>query len=249
MNIRRIRVIDLETAGDAATDVCEIGWQDVVSIDFGEWHLNEEHGNRFVNPGRPISPETMSIHHILDEWVSDAPFWKEMASEVLQPEGGVLALAAHRAAFEQRYCTPRLAGGVSWICTWKSALRVWPELQGFSNQMLRYQRKPIGLVHEIGLPAHRAMPDAYVTAFHLRDQLNAVGSDQLIEWSRQPGLLPRVRSGPERGRAWRDISAASLNELAHDRDIDTRFSAEIELRRRDGGESSTPLLKSQFDLF
>lgn len=249
MTVRRIRVIDLETAGDAATDVCEIGWQDVVSIDGGEWHLNEERGTRFVNPGRPISPETMSIHHILDEWVSGAPFWKEMATDILQPEGGLLALAAHRAAFEQRYCTPRLAGGVSWICTWKSALRVWPELQGFSNQMLRYQRKPVGLVHEIGLPAHRAMPDAYVTAHHLRDQLNAVGSDQLIEWSRQPGLLPRVRSGPERGRAWPDIGAAALQELAEDRDIDTRFTAEVELRRRKGEEPPMPVLKPQFDLF
>lgn len=200
--VRRIRVIDLETAGDAATDVCEIGWQDVVSVDGGAWELDEERGARFVNPGRPISPETMAVHHILDEWVAGAPFWRDMASEILQPEGGVLALAAHRAAFEQRFCTPRLAGGAKWICTWKTALRVWPELQGFSNQMLRYQRKPVGLVHEVGLPAHRAMPDAYVTAHHLRDMLNQVGPDLLIEWSRQPGLLARAkRSRPRQALA------------------------------------------------
>ena len=51
-----------------------------------------------------------------------------VVAEILQPEGGVVALAAHRAAFEQRYCTPRLTGGAPWICTWKSALRVWPDL-------------------------------------------------------------------------------------------------------------------------
>lgn len=236
---RRIRVIDLETSGDAATDVCEIGWQDVVSIDGGKWEVNEERGALFVNPGRPITPETMSVHHILDEFVADAPLWGEVAPGVLQPEGGVLALAAHRAAFEQRHCTPRLTGGAQWICTWKCALRTWPELSGFSNQMLRYQRRPEGLIHEVGLPAHRAMPDAYVTAHHLRDMLNAVELKNLLAWSRQPGLLPRVRSGPERGKTWDLIDEHALEELARDRDLDTRFSAETELRRR-GRHKSVP---------
>lgn len=178
------------------------------------------------------SPETMAVHHMLDEWVAGAPFWRDVAPDILQPNGGVLALAAHRAAFEQRFCTPRLAGGAKWICTWKTALRVWPELQGFSNQMLRYQRRPAGLDHEVGLPAHRAMPDAYVTAHHLRDMLNQVGPEMLIEWSRQPGLLPRVRSGPDRGKPWPMIDEDSLEELARDRDADTRFSAEFEKKRR-----------------
>ena len=65
--------------------------------------------------------------------------------------------------------------------------------------MLRYQRKPEGLVHEIALPAHRAMPDAYVTAHHLPDVLNEASLDQLIAWSAELGLLPRVPNGPDRG--------------------------------------------------
>lgn len=249
VTVRRIRVIDLETSGEAATDVCEIGWQDVVSIDDGPWELNAERGARFVNPGRPITPETMSVHHILDEWVADAPLWRDVATEVLQPEGGVVALAAHRAAFEQRYCNPRLAGGAQWICTWKGALRVWPHLQGFSNQMLRYQRRPEGLVHETGLPAHRAMPDAYVTAHHLRDMLNTVALSDLLAWTRQPGLLPRVRSGPERGRPWDMLPVEALEELAHDRDIDTRFSAETELKRRRLADPVAELPPVQRSLF
>jgi hypothetical protein len=111
---QRVRVIDLETAGNAATDVCEIGWQDVVFGDDGRWHLGEERGALFVNPARPITPETMAVHHILDREVADAPFWKQVAPEVLKPDGGVLALAAHRAAFEQRFCTPQLSGGTKW---------------------------------------------------------------------------------------------------------------------------------------
>lgn len=228
----RIRVVDLETAGNGPYDVCEIGWQDVVADGDGRWQVAEERGALYVNPGRPISPETMAIHHIIDDYVAGAPLWKQVAPQVLRPEGGLIALAAHRAAFEQRYCTPALTGGAAWICTWKCALRLWPELPRFSNQMLRYQRRPEGLVHEIGLPAHRAMPDAYVTAHHLRDMLNAVALEQLLAWSREPGLLPRVPSGPERGKSWDRLDEAVLQRLAGDRDADIRFSAGTELTRR-----------------
>lgn len=237
--LARVRVIDLETAGALATDVCEIGWQDVVQEADGRWAVNAERGAAFVNPGRPISAATMAIHHIQDEEVAGAPFWKDAAPPVLRPVGGVLALAAHRAAFEQRFCTPALSGGAAWICTWKCALRLWPELQSFSNQMLRYQRRPAGLDHATGLPAHRAMPDAYVTAHHLRDMLNAASVEQLLAWSREPGLLPRVPRGPHRGAAWAVLDMESLRALARERDLDVRFSAETELRRR-GEEPAGP---------
>ncbi|NSZ03193.1 DNA polymerase III subunit epsilon [Agrobacterium tumefaciens] len=233
----RVRVIDLETAGNGANDVCEIGWQDVVLDVDGRWVVTEERGARLVNPGRPISPDTMAVHHILDGQVADAPYWKAVAPDILRPDGGVAALAAHRAAFEQRYCTPRLAGGAAWICTWKCALRVWPNLPRFSNQMLRYQRMPEGLVHEIGLPAHRAMPDAYVTAHHLRDLLNAASIEQLLRWSAEPGLLPRVPSGPDRGKSWDRLGMEALQDCLRDRDADIRFSAQIEMARRDATKS------------
>jgi exodeoxyribonuclease X len=239
MPLQRIRVIDLETAGSLPHEVCEIGWQDVVQGVDGRWSVNADRGALFVNPGGPISPDTMAIHHILDADVAGAPYWKDVAPEVLRPTGGVLALAAHRAAFEQRFCTPRLAGGAAWICTWKCALRLWPQLGRFSNQMLRYLRMPEGLDHETGLPAHRAMPDAYVTAHHLRDMLNEASVAQLLSWSQEPGLLPRVPSGPDRGALWETLSASTLRDLARDRDMSIRFSAETELRRR--GELDAPL--------
>lgn len=232
MSFARVRVIDLETAGNGPHDVCEIGWQDVVRGEDGAWEVSAERGALLVNPGRAISPETMAIHHIRDEDVAGAPFWRDAAPGVLRPPHAIQALAAHRAAFEQRYCRPRFTGGTPWICTWKCALRLWPELTSFSNQMLRYQRRPAGLVHELGLPAHRALPDAYVTAHHLRDMLNAAPLEQLLAWSAEPGLLPRVPKGDLRGRPFAAISAEDLARLAGDRDIDIRFSATAELQRR-----------------
>lgn len=100
MTILRVRVIDLETAGGGLNDVCEIGWQDVLlDIDNG-WILTEDRGSHLVNPGRPISPETMAVHHILDQQVSDAPYWKQVAPTILRPSCKIDAFAAHRASFE-----------------------------------------------------------------------------------------------------------------------------------------------------
>lgn len=245
----RIRVIDLETGGNGPHDVCEIGWQDVVQGPDGQWWLNDERGSRLVNPGRSISPETMAVHHIIDEDVADAPLWRDVAPEVLRARTPHTAFAAHRAAFEQRYCTPRLGASAPWICTWKCSLRVWPELQSHSNQMLRYQRMPVGLDREVGLPAHRAMPDAYVTAHHLRDMLNVVPIETLLAWSLEPGLLPRVRSGPDRGKPWDHLGEATLRTFAQDRDPDVRFTAQVEIRRREGVPEPKSLTSAQGRLF
>ena len=97
-----------------------------------------------------MATDTIAIHLILDEHVAGAPFWKEIVSAVLRPEGGVVAFGAHRAQFEQRYCRASLAGGTGWICTWKCALRLWPLLPRFSDQMFRYLRTQEGRVHKKG---------------------------------------------------------------------------------------------------
>ncbi|WP_280113370.1 hypothetical protein [Rhizobium sp. PDO1-076] len=39
---------------------------------------------------------------------------------------------------------------------------------------------PDGPDHNVGLPAHLAMPDAYVTAHHLRYLLNSASLEQLL---------------------------------------------------------------------
>ncbi len=93
------------------------------------------------------------------------------------------------------------------------------------------------------------MPDAYVTAFHLRDMLNTVSVEQLLTWSGEPGLLPRVPSGPNRGKAWEMIEADALTDLAHDPDVNIRFSAQTELQRRAGTEAPPSPERRQKSLF
>lgn len=230
-----VRVIDLETTGSRppAHAVCEIGWQDVVKTDEG-WQLGGEEGSLLINPERPIPAVTQAVHHIIDEDVENAPPFRDVAKDILRPGSGCVALAAHRASFEARFCTPELTGGLPWICTWKSALRCFPDSPSFSNQVLRYWRKPEGLIREKGLPVHRSYPDAYVSAFHLRDMLNLEGAETLIAWNHEPGLLPRVPRGDLRGTSWDELTEEQLMPFLKVRDEDVRFSASKEIERRTG---------------
>lgn len=90
---------------------------------------------------------------------------------------------------------------------------------------------------------------AYVTAHHLRDLLNEAFLEQLLIWSREPGLLPRIPAGPDRGKGWDRITVESLREFAEDRDVDVRFTAETELNRRGEIGSRPETLTPQGTLF
>ena len=238
----RLRVIDLETTGDSFANggVVEVGWQDLAPDAGGRWALSGGPGARLVQPGCPISAMTSAVHHIVDEDVAGAPVWADVAPDILRGEG-LVALAAHRAAFEKRWCLPRLTGRARWICTYKCALRLWPDAPSHSNQGLRYWRRPAGLDRATGLPAHRAGPDAYVTAHHLRDMLALASVSQLLAWSEQPALLVRVPAGALRGRRWDELDEAQLGRVLSGEfggNPDMMFTARAEQARRGGGGTS-----------
>ena len=242
MSERLLRVVDLETTGDSFTNggVVEVGWQDLRADADGRWVLAGPVGARLVDPGCPISPNTAAIHHIVDADVAGAPRWDDAAPPVLRG-ADIVALAAHRASFEKRWCLPRLSGGARWICTYKCALRIWPEAPTHSNQGLRYWRFPEGLDRATGLPAHRAGPDAYVTAHHLRDMLAVASVEQLLAWSDEPALLIRVPHGPLRGRRWSELDTAQLDQALGGewgQNVDMLFTARTERARRGEGAAA-----------
>lgn len=241
-----LRVIDLETTGQGFADggVVEVGWQDLARDAGGAWALRGGPGARLVRPEHPISAQTSAIHHIVDEDVAGAAPWQEVAPEVLQPAPAPLALVAHRASFEQRWCRPQMSGGARWICTYKCALRLWPDSPTHSNQGLRYARRPAGLDRETGLPAHRAGPDAYVTAFHVRDMLAVADVEQLLAWSDEPALLVKVPFGPWRGRRWGELGEDALEQIlagGAGSNVDMAFTARMERARRDGAVAVAPV--------
>jgi exodeoxyribonuclease X len=157
----RICAVDLETTGVEPTDrVVEFASTDLyVKHDL----VLKPHGF-LINPGIPIPPNMSAIHHITDEDVADKPDWETAATIILNAVGGdvdgvaVGAFAAHNAKFERQWITDELTGGKPWICTYRCALRVWPDAPGHSNQQLRYWLKPEGLDRNVANLAHRAGP-------------------------------------------------------------------------------------------
>ncbi|WP_192252006.1 hypothetical protein [Mesorhizobium silamurunense] len=214
----RIRVIDLETDDDA---IVEIGYTDLVATgtdllgDPTLWDV-EEGLSFLVNPGRPISPDSSGIHNIVDEDVAGAGSWAEAAELVFRDNlaSDIVAFAAHSVEHEQKMIEPVWTEGKPWVCTYKGAVRLWPEAPSHSNNALRYFRRPAGLDRRLAQPIHRAKPDSYITAFTLRDLLNEAPLTDLAKWTGEPALLPRCKIGDFRnggkGTPWSEVDDSML---------------------------------------
>ena len=251
-----IRVLDLESSGFAPPEhvPIEVGWQDLVAVaaDLAGGPRFEvdpqRRGSMLLHPRRPIPPESSAVHHLTDDdFLGGMPFWTDALPEVCEP-AGIVAFAAHTAKMERQWFTPDLTGGRPWICTWKCALRAWPDAPGHSNQVLRYWRNPVGLDRRRAMPPHRALPDAYVTAHLLRDLLAEQPLEALIQWTEEPPVLVRLPFG-ERQR-FRDADAGLLDWiLTKDFEPDVVHTTKLEISRREAlrraAEEAQPALAIQ----
>jgi exodeoxyribonuclease X len=225
-----IRVIDFETTGrePPEAEVCEVGICDL--------HLEE----RRVDPPRSwlcgvkaMPPEVRAVHHIsLAECAAERAF--DPAAIFNAP---CHAIAAHNLAFEMKFIAPP---SLPAICTYKAAMRVWPDAPGHSNGALRYWLEDQGLIHpahELTQPAHRAGPDAYVTAHILLAMFDADATGrEMVAWTKEPVLLPRCPIGKFRGAPWSDVETGFLQWMIRQPDMegDLKWNAEQEIMRRRG---------------
>lgn len=235
-----IRVIDLETTGlEATAQVCEIAFCDVVSTESDEngapinWSVVEG-STSFLSIEGSMPPEVSAIHHIVKEDLIGAPTLEDIAPVIFErPSNQAFYLAAHNCSFERQFLTLDITGPVSWICTYKAACRVWPDAPSHKNQVLRYWRKPEGLLRDKAGAAHRAFGDAYVTAYLLRDLLQLQSIDEMVAWSDEPVLLTKVTFGKHQGKLWTEVPSDYLEwMLGQDFDDDRLHTARHHLKSR-----------------
>ncbi|MCF1502159.1 DNA polymerase III subunit epsilon [Afifella sp. H1R] len=231
------RVVDFETTGTPTDEerhaICEIGWCDVLPVGDTAWRVVAPPAAMLVNPHRPISIEALAVHHITDAQCAAAPDVTDGFRHLMDGmDDRTTVFVAHNADFEREFFG---GGDVPWICTYKSALRVWPDAPSHSNQVLRYHHD-LKLDAELALPPHRAGPDAYVTAWLLKALLEA-GADpeEMIRWSRGPALLPKVTFGKHKGAKWQDVPTDYLRWLADKSDMsrDVKANARHHLKQRE----------------
>lgn len=242
-----IRVIDLETTGFDPKDgaeVCEIGAVDVYTGHDSEINkvtpciLTGTMSGQLVKPEHGIPPQCSAIHHIIDSDVQFAKSWEQVSGGYLKrvsdESGFVDVFAAHNAKFERLFCTDDLTNGLPWICTYKCSLRVFPDSPSHSNQCLRYYNNYEGIDRELAKDTHRALPDAYVTAFHVIELLKHASVEKLIEWSSLPALQVTCHIGSWRGHKWSEVDEGFLHWiLGKDFDEDVMYTVQHELQRRE----------------
>src|SRR5215475_8350554 len=139
-----IRCIDLETSGEEpdGVDIVEVGWTNLIPFysDGGDvpssWELGDTK-SMLVDPGRPITPESMGVHHITDAHVAGM-YETEEAIKLARDVPDDAILVAHNADYEMsilKYIDIR------WIDTWKVAMKLAPTLPSHKLQALRYRLK------------------------------------------------------------------------------------------------------------
>lgn len=228
-----IRVIDFETTGTEPpeAEVCEVGICDY-DVETGE----------IANPKswlcgvKAMPPEVRAVHHIaLAECADAAPFDFRSLYDGVTPA----AIVAHNADFETKFFEAHLPV----VCTYKVALRTWPNAPSHSNGALRYwleDQGKIAPVHALTQPAHRAGPDAYTTA-HILKALFAAGvtGKDMVAWTKEPKLLPTCPIGKFRGKPWPEVEAGFLGWMLRqpDMDPDLKWNAQREIARREGAKA------------
>lgn len=229
-----IRVIDFETTGTEPAEgakVCEVGACDL------DLEAKLVHTPRTWLCGvDKMPPEVRAVHHIsLAECHGEHPF--NAADMFPHANGMPAAIAAHNAEFETKF----FKSPVPVICTYKAALRVWPDAPSHSNGALRYWLEDAGKIapdHALTQPAHRAGPDAYVTAHLLLALFNtgATGRD-MIAWTKEPRLLPTCPIGKFRGQPWSEVEGGFLGWMLRQETMeeDLKWNARREIARRDQG--------------
>lgn len=222
-----LRIIDIETTGDNPEVDAIV---EIASVDAAKWSKPTNPMSRLVNPGKPIPPLASAVHHIVDADVIHA----KPIENVIPPFCGADIYVAHNASFEAGFLAKHI-GDVTWLCTYRCALRLWPDLPSHSNQALRYQ---LGYPRPFDLPLselepHRALPDCYVTAAVLIDVLRVAAEEgvtfkTLLAWSKEPPLMTTFRFGKHKGERFDAVPEDYLHWIVDKSDMDegVKFSAQ-----------------------
>lgn len=238
--MENIYTIDFETTGvDPKT--CE-------PVEVAMFSPGVEEFSWFIKPNNPIPAETSAVHHIVDSDVADSPAWYEVRStlshNLTTTSGKLPILVAHNAEYEKTILLKDVEGStgfppVIWICTYKCALRVWPDAPAHRNEVLRYWLKlssPAPALGRLGSAQqpHSALHDCKVTYAILTELLKHATLEQLVEWSELPAKLPSMPMGKHYKQSWDTIPGPYLQWCISQTDMreDVKYCAKEELERR-----------------
>jgi DNA polymerase-3 subunit epsilon len=211
----------------------------IIEIAVVRFNMHEilESFETLIDPERPISAESMAIHHITDEMVTGKPKMKDVIPTILKLIGRDLIIG-HGIGLDIAFlATEAKRAGIP--CTLMShpsldTLRM-ARLYGESpTNSLQKLREHFNIAEE---GAHRAMNDVVVNievfkylAHHYKT------TEQIIERLKRPISLRAMPLGKHKGRPFNEIPVEYLSWAANkDFDQDLLFSIRSELKKRKKG--------------
>lgn len=199
-----------------------------------------------VDPGVPISPESMAIHNITDEMVKGKPKIADVLPEVLKLIGKHVVIG-HNIAFDLNMLkSAAIKLGISHPINLERSIdtlrlaRLYAESPSNSLETLRKHFN----IEEEG--AHRAMNDVVVNIKVFKYlAIDFRTTEEILERLKSPILLKTMPLGKHKGLPFREIPANYLHWAAQqDFDMDLSFTIKQERHRRKKGkpfsESSNP---------
>lgn len=228
------RVLDLETTGlpsdeegAAPTGFMQIGW-----CDYTPGEPIGEPVSHFVDCGIPCTVEARAVHHIRDVDLHGA--MKPTEACALLANGKHECLVAHNIDHEKHYVGPGINPETdeerAWLCTYKTAFRLWPEAPGHKLHELRYfldLDSADDFDPRLCAMPHRAPDDAYVGAHLLRRVLQEaerqeIDIKRLVKWSSGPALLVMCWMKKHKGTPWSKVPVDYLRWITEKSDIKDR---------------------------
>ena len=195
----------------------------------------QEYINELYNPEVPISFGAMAVHNIKDEVVADKPTFQESGRpEILQELLEKKIMVAHNAPFDMSVLKIEGIETHRYIDTLKVARSyIQHDIRGaeLGSYSLQYLRYALGLDDE-SATAHDALGDIIILE-NLFEKLielvqGSIGAlfstemvlEKMMEISKQPTLLRRIRFGKYRGKRFEEIDRSYLEWLSKQSDLD-----------------------------
>ena len=225
--------LDVETTGLEERDrICEIA---LIIEDDGVFQTSSS----LCKSPKKISKEAMSLHHITNEMVADAPSCVQSETYKLLKEHNTLEniLIGHNVGFDRRMLEKEgFDSNMQSVDTLRCVKSLIPECENFNLQFLRYEldlyKEEEKLADELGveLCAHRAMSDCLHLQLLWKTLLQYATVSQLIEISAHPVLLEKLPFGKYSGRYIEEIFNTDrgylhwMLENINDMDEDLQYS-------------------------
>lgn len=217
-------VLDFETTGlDPQVDKpVEVG---LVYVEGGKIVESVE---QLIDPEVKIPPMASATHHLTKADVEGCPPFDHVRKVLGLDEIG--PLVAHNTRFDAAFLGHDPS---TWIDTLRLSKWLWRDLESYSLQFLRYYMNLD--VDDMGIPAHRALGDALVTAslaLRIFDELE----DDPYTVQEQPIRQTVCRFGNKyRNWYWSDVPGSYLDWMrknVKDLDPDTEHTLYCEIEER-----------------